>query len=39
VTSSELGDFAGLYGAQAMVLDAAYSPAVVDERLAREGMS
>ncbi|WIX84062.1 ROK family transcriptional regulator [Amycolatopsis carbonis] len=39
VTSSSLGDLAGLHGAQAMVLDAAYAPAAVDERLAREGAS
>ncbi|MGW4488507.1 ROK family protein [Amycolatopsis sp. NPDC004368] len=39
VAGSALGDFAGLYGAQALVLDAAYAPAVVDERLMREGVS
>lgn len=39
VTTSELGDRAGTYGAHAMVLEAVYQPAAVDARLAeRRGM-
>jgi predicted NBD/HSP70 family sugar kinase len=34
VTSSQLGDMAGVHGAQAMVMDAVYAPAAVDARLA-----